>query len=140
MNPAGTGAQARIKLREAFVHSLPVAPGTEQHLAEALAETLDNPGSMFRAELAFRVARCFGQTEECSQDLAIALEYFHTASLLFDDLPAMDNAAQRRGAPCVHHVYGEGAAILAALAFINRAYSLVWKAVRTSRPMDGNGR
>jgi len=129
MNPAGTGAQTRIRLRNAFVHSLPVAPGTERHLAGALAEMLDNPGSMFRAELAFRVARCFGQTEECSQELAIALEYFHTASLVFDDLPAMDNAAQRRGAPCVHHVYGEGTAILAALALINRAYSLIWKAV-----------
>ena len=134
MNPAVRGAQARKQLHEAFVSGLPVAAGTEPHLAGALAETLRNPGSMFRAELAFHVAQCYGQSEERSENLAIALEYFHTASLLFDDLPAMDNAARRRGAPCVHHLYGEGAAILAALALINRAYALVWDSVADLAP------
>ena len=63
------------------------------------------------------------------QELAVALEYFHTASLLFDDLPCMDNASERRGAPCAHLVFGEAGAILAALALINRAYALTWRAV-----------
>jgi geranylgeranyl pyrophosphate synthase len=61
--------------------------------------------------------------------VAIALEYFHAASLLFDDLPAMDDAALRRGRPCPHRVWGEGVAILAALALVNRAYELVWSAI-----------
>ena len=64
-----------------------------------------------------------------AQELAIAIEYFHSASLLFDDLPCMDNADERRGALCVHQVYGEAAAILAALALINRAYALLWQAL-----------
>jgi geranylgeranyl pyrophosphate synthase len=64
-----------------------------------------------------------------AQKLAIALEYFHTASLLFDDLPCMDNALERRGVPCTHLVYGEEGAILTALALINRAYALTWRAV-----------
>ena len=64
-----------------------------------------------------------------AKDLAIALEYFHTASLLFDDLPCMDNASERRGVPCVHLAFGEAGAILAALALINRAYALSWRAV-----------
>ncbi len=102
---------------------------TESHLAGALADTLRHPGSMVRAELAFHVGCSFGLAEDRSENLAIAIEYFHTASLLFDDLPSMDDARLRRGIPCVHHVYGEGAAILAALALINRAYSLVWKAI-----------
>lgn len=127
-------AEARKFLREAFVSSLPVMPGIEQHLAGALDETLRNPGSMIRAELAWRIARSFGQSEKRAEALAIALEYFHTASLLFDDLPAMDNATERRGAPCVHHRYGEGAAILAALALINRAYALMWQSVSGLAP------
>lgn len=134
MNPTITSVQARTQLQDAFVRSLPVTPGIEQHLAGALAETLQNRGNMIRAELAYRVSRSFEQPEERSEQLAIAIEYFHTASLLFDDLPSMDNAAERRGAPCVHHVYGEGAAILAALAFINRAYALTWKAVAGLAP------
>ena len=51
-----------------------------------------------------------------AKDLAIALEYFHTASLVFDDLPCMDNALERRGVPCVHFAFGEAGAILTALA------------------------
>src|SRR5215472_15014784 len=89
---------------------------------------------MVRAELAFRVACAFAMSEDRAENLAIAVEYFHTASLLFDDLPSMDDATLRRGMPCAHHVYGEGAAILAALALINRAYSLVWKSLSGLQP------
>ncbi len=127
-------AQTRVRLHEAFIRSLPVSQGIEGNLAGALRETLRNPGSMIRAELAYRVARSFGKTDENAESLAVAIEYFHTASLLFDDLPAMDNAAERRGAPCVHHLYGEGTAMLAALALINRAYALVWQAVAGLEP------
>ncbi|NJM12209.1 MAG: hypothetical protein HC889_10265 [Synechococcaceae cyanobacterium SM1_2_3] len=55
------------------------------------------------------------------------MEYFHTASLIFDDLPSMDDAEERRGHPCPHKVHGESAAILGALALINRGYALLWK-------------
>jgi geranylgeranyl pyrophosphate synthase len=89
---------------------------------------------MVRAELAYRVACSFGVSEDRSEKLAIAIEYFHTASLLFDDLPSMDDADVRRGVPCAHKAYGEGAAILAALALINRAYGLIWKAVAGLAP------
>jgi geranylgeranyl pyrophosphate synthase len=82
---------------------------------------------MVRAELAYRIATSLHLSESRAENLAIAIEYFHTASLLFDDLPSMDDAAMRRGMPCVHAVHGEGAAILAALGLINRAYALVWK-------------
>jgi geranylgeranyl diphosphate synthase, type II len=129
MDSAATHALMRSRLRRAFHAGLSLPLGTESHLAGALCDTLQHPGSMVRAELAFRIAVSFGLSEERSENLAIAIEYFHTASLLFDDLPAMDDARLRRGIPCAHHVYGEGAAILAALALINRAYSLVWKVV-----------
>lgn len=129
MNSAINHASTRSRLRRAFQAGMDFSPGIETHLAGALRDTLEHPGSMVRAELAFRVATSFGLAEERSEHLAIAIEYFHTASLLFDDLPSMDDAQLRRGVPCVHQVYGEGAAILAALALINRAYALVWKSV-----------
>jgi geranylgeranyl pyrophosphate synthase len=75
------------------------------------------------------VASAYGLEAARAQDLAIALEYFHTASLIFDDLPCMDNAMERRGVPCVHFEFGESSAILTALALINRAYALIWRAV-----------
>jgi len=129
MDPAPNHAVMRSRLRRAFQARLPLPQGTEPHLGGALRDTLQHPGSMVRAELAYRIACSFGLSEERSEHLAIAIEYFHTASLLFDDLPSMDDARVRRGVPCAHQVYGEGAAILAALALINRAYALIWKTV-----------
>ncbi|MGC8548142.1 MAG: polyprenyl synthetase family protein [Acidobacteriaceae bacterium] len=117
------------RLRAAFESQLPLPNDLEPHLAGAVGETLRHPGNMIRAELAFRLGRSYDLPENDSESLAIAVEYFHTASLIFDDLPCMDDALLRRGSECVHRAYGEGAAILSALAFINRAYGLLWKAV-----------
>ena len=80
--------------------------------------------------MVFQMATAYGLDAQRAKNLAIALEYFHTASLIFDDLPCMDNALERRGAPCAHLAFGEAGAILAALALINRAYALTWAAPR----------
>jgi len=74
--------------------------------------------------MVYLVATTYGLEEAPARDLAVALEYFHTASLIFDDLPCMDDATERRGVSCVHFEFGEAEAILAALALINRAYAL----------------
>ncbi len=114
---------------EDFRTGLPLPADLDPHLEEALRHVLDNPGSLVRPRLVFQVATAYGLDAAPARDLAIALEYFHTASLLFDDLPCMDNASERRAVPCVHLAYGEAGAILTALALVNRAYALIWQAV-----------
>jgi len=117
---------------KAFSTSLPLPATLDSHFEEALRHVLDNPGSLVRPRLVFQMATAYGMNSAQAQDLAIALEYFHTASLLFDDLPCMDNAQERRGVPCAHLAFGEAGAILTALALINRAYALTWRAVASS--------
>ena len=116
----------------AFSAGLPLPPTLDPHFEEALRHVLDNPGSLVRPRMVFQVATAYGLDPAPAKDLAIALEYFHTASLLFDDLPCMDDATERRDVPCVHLAYGEAGAILTALALINRAYALCWRAVLAS--------
>ncbi len=116
-------------LAEAFSSSLPLPALLDLNFKEALRHVLDNPGSLVRPRLVFQMGTAYGLEPAHAQELAVALEYFHTASLLFDDLPCMDNALERRGIPCTHLVYGEEGAILTALALINRAYALIWRAV-----------
>ena len=116
-------------LSEAFSASLSLPAALDPSFEDALRHVLDNPGSLVRPKLVFQMATAYGLNPVHAQDLAIALEYFHTASLLFDDLPCMDNAMERRGVPCTHLVFGEEGAILTALALINRAYALTWRAV-----------
>lgn len=117
---------------DAFSKGLPLPATLDPHFEEALRHVLDNPGNLIRPRMIFQVATAYGLHADQAKDLAIALEYFHTASLVFDDLPSMDNATERRGVPCVHLAYGEAGAILSALALINRAYALTWRAVSES--------
>jgi geranylgeranyl diphosphate synthase type II len=124
----------RKQLKDAFTAHLPLPVNLERHLKEALDRVLRNPGSLVRPEIVLEISLGYGLSEADATDLAIGLEYFHTASLLFDDLPSMDDAVERRGIPCVHLELGDAGAILAALALVNRAYALTWRAVSASLP------
>jgi len=117
---------------DAFRTGVPLPAALDPHFEEALRHVLDNPGSLVRPRMVFQMATAYGLDRDHARDLAIALEYFHTSSLLLDDLPCMDNATERRGVPCVHLAYGEAGAILTALALINRAYALSWRAISGS--------
>ena len=114
---------------DAFSSGMVLPRTLDPDFEDALRHVLSNPGSLVRPRLVLQMATAYGLEAAHAQDLAVALEYFHTASLLFDDLPCMDNASERRGAPCTHLLYGEDGAILTALALINRAYALTWRAV-----------
>jgi geranylgeranyl diphosphate synthase, type II len=132
--PAGREDAATAQLLAAFRERLYVSHQVESTLEGALRYLLTHAGSMVRPRVIYRLCLAYGIERDAAIDLAIALEYFHTASLVFDDLPCMDNATMRRGVPCVHLEFGESAAILAALALINRAYALVWRAMAYCPP------
>lgn len=109
--------------------ALPLPRGLDPRFEAALRHVLENPGSLVRPRMVLEIASAYHLDSEHAIDLAVALEYFHTASLIFDDLPCMDDATHRRNAPCVHVAFGESGAILTALALINRAYALAWRAL-----------
>jgi geranylgeranyl diphosphate synthase type II len=125
----------KAMLGRAFRDSLPLPSNVEPRLKQALEHILLNPGSLIRPGVLLGVALDYGLAEKAATDLAIGIEYFHSASVIFDDLPSMDDATERRGRPCVHIKYGEASAILAALALVNRAYALTWRAISTA-PAD----
>ncbi|MCD4828852.1 MAG: polyprenyl synthetase family protein [Candidatus Cloacimonetes bacterium] len=53
---------------------------------------------------------------------AVALEFIHTASLIHDDLPSIDDSNERRGKPSVHKKFGEATAILAGDALLTKGF------------------
>lgn len=112
----------------------------EPRLSAALHDVLAKPGSLTRALIAYLMGMEMGLAEETARGLACGIEYLHTASLIFDDLPAMDDARLRRGMPCLHVAHGEAVAMLAALAMINRGYSLLWQAVAKARSKERQAR
>ncbi len=129
-----TNRFSRAPIAAALRASLPLPVGVDPGFQAALRHVLDNTGSLIRPQLVVQIATAYGLDAARAERLAVALEHFHTASLIFDDLPCMDNATERRGAACAHLLYGEAGAILAALALINRAYALTWRAVAGAPP------
>jgi geranylgeranyl diphosphate synthase type II len=84
------------------------------------------PGKRVRPVLTLAVAEMLGaRADDELVDLACAVELVHCSSLALDDLPAMDDAALRRGRETVHRKHGEAVAILAAFALLARALELV---------------
>ena len=119
------------RLVRAFRESMPMDEETEPNLAAVVRDALHYPGSLVRAQLVYGLAHRAGVDDIVARRAAVAVEYFHTASLIFDDLPSMDNASERRGRTCPHLLYGEAAATLGALALINQGYALLWEAINT---------
>jgi len=135
-------------LLASFRTLLPLPARMEPGLRGVLQDLLEHPGSLARAQLVLAVMGAVTETvagdarrgedgpdpaatRERAHKLAIAVEYFHTASLVFDDLPSMDDASERRGRPCPHRTHGEAPATLGALALITRAYALLWEVLGT---------
>lgn len=125
---------ARSVMEGSFKNGMGRMDRVEPRMAAALRDILARPGSMVRAVLAYLIGIEMGVPEQAARAMACGIEYLHTASLVFDDLPAMDDARLRRGAACVHVVHGEAIAMLAALAMINRGYAMIWQGIRQANP------
>ncbi|HYE46694.1 MAG TPA: polyprenyl synthetase family protein [Caulobacter sp.] len=94
-------------------------------LTGAARYALLSPGKRFRPVLTLLTAADFGAPDGAALDAACAYEMVHTASLILDDLPSMDDAALRRGLATTHRAFDEASAVLAAVALLNRAYGVI---------------
>ena len=75
-----------------------------------------------RPFLCLLMAKVYELEPENLTGLIRAVEYFHTASLVLDDLPSQDNASFRRGKPTLHTKYGESIAQITAISLIAKGY------------------
>lgn len=95
--------------------------GDPSPLDDTIRYALLAPGKRLRPLLVLVIAG----PGEAALDTGCAIEMVHTASLMLDDLPSMDDAALRRGMPTTHRVHGEAATILAAIALIAEAQRII---------------
>jgi len=96
---------------------------------KALNEMLLAGGKRFRPKLLLGVVKAYNPLlVDNAKYAAFAVELIHTYSLIHDDLPAMDNAALRRGHPTLHTTYDEATAILVGDALNTYAFEVLSKA------------
>ncbi len=105
-------------------------------LSAAMRHSLLAPGKRARGVLVMLAAG--HGSAACPEAFApaCAIEMVHTASLIFDDLPSMDNATLRRGRAANHCAFGEATAILSGIALLNEAFGVIAREER----LDGDCR
>jgi len=116
----------RIPLVErALDAAIPPADAPPAELHAAMRHLLFPGGKRLRPAFALAAAEAVGAPAERALPVATAIELIHTYSLIHDDLPCMDDDAERRGRPSVHVAYGEATAILAGDALQAAAFAAV---------------
>lgn len=106
---------------------LPIEKKNEERLDDRIIEaanySLESGGKRLRPALSYLLGETvYGLHERDLIPLCKSLEYMHTASLIFDDLPSQDNARFRRGKPTIHVIYNTAVAELTALFLNQKAY------------------
>jgi len=136
---ASDRARASDCAREVDALLTRVKAGVDPYLDQLLPPTDQPPAELHRAmrhlllpggkrlRPAFAVAACeaFGGSLERALPAAAAVELIHTYSLVHDDLPCMDDDAERRGLPTAHVAYGEATALLAGDALQAAAFEVL---------------
>lgn len=114
------------EFEEYLKENLPKVKSFHPYYEKALRLMLEAGGKRFRPKLLLSIVKAYEKgLEKSAFQVALALEMFHTYSLIHDDLPAMDNAPLRRGKPTIHTKYDEATAILAGDALNTDSFYLI---------------
>ena len=118
------------KTFETFLEKNILHLGDQSRLRDACEYALLNGGKRVRPLIVMMVARALGNDLEVLE-ACLSVEYFHTASIIADDLPCMDNDDFRRSKPALHKMHGETAALLASYALISAGYEKIFHSVQS---------
>ncbi len=121
-----TVESVRSDIERALSDLLRASDGSCEKLYEAMRYSALGGGKRVRAFLAFAFFfACGGTDAEKIKPYAAAVEMVHAASLIHDDLPAMDDDDMRRGKPSNHKAFGEAQAIIAGDGLFIKAFETV---------------
>lgn len=94
-------------------------------LEKAMHYSLCVRGKRLRPLLFLTLIDAFEKNSLKYIDIACAIEYIHTYSLIHDDLPCMDNDDFRRGKPTVHKKFNDAIALLAGDTLLAAAFEKI---------------
>jgi farnesyl diphosphate synthase len=106
--------------------NIPKVNSFHPHYNSALEYIISNSGKHFRPKLLLSVVEAYEPLLiKSSYKIAMAIELFHTYSLIHDDLPCMDDSPLRRGKKTLHILYDEATATLIGDALNTYAFELI---------------
>jgi geranylgeranyl diphosphate synthase, type II len=120
-----------VRLDEHLAALLPPDHAEPTALHRAMRHAVLSGGKRFRSHLLCVAAISSGAAPadvDVVARAACAVEMVHGASLAHDDLPAFDDAVERRGRPSVHAAFGVPIALLTGTALLCRAFEILAEA------------
>ena len=114
-------AETAAQVNEQLPRYLPAVSESAAHIIEAMRHSLPG-GKRLRPLVVMQAAQTFGLASESVLPAACGFELLHTATLIHDDLPAIDNSPLRRGRASCHVAFDEATAILAGDALLIAAF------------------
>ena len=136
--PSSAEQPARAAARRSFERLRTLAAADLERVDRTLAQRLESPvaligelaghllasgGKRLRAVLTVASARMMGYEGRRHIDLAAAVEFIHTATLLHDDV--VDDSALRRGRATANALWGNKAAVLVGDFLFGRSFQLM---------------
>ena len=133
-------AQWKASLEVELLKVAAVAAPDSRRLQDAVRYVLEGQGKRLRGLLLMALAQDLGglgPETSGALDAAVSVEMLHAASLVHDDLPALDNDDLRRGRPACHRAFSEGTAILVGDLLVGRSIALIGEGPATAeRQLD----
>lgn len=108
-----------------------------ESLHTAIRYCMFSGGKRIRPILGLAAQALFSEPDEERLLPLLAVEAFHTYTLIHDDLPSMDDDDLRRGQPTAHIAFGEAMAILAGDALLTLAFEWMAQSIAPSPWLPG---
>lgn len=124
--PSASISALRAEINAHLEKLMPEENRDPVNLHRAMRYSLIGGGKRARSLLCLMISEAAqGRGRSFALDAGSAIEMVHTASLILDDLPCMDDATTRRGRPATHIEFGQATAILASFGLLNRAFGVI---------------
>ncbi len=135
-----TLARRTREVEEIVTSYLPKEEGHQKTVLTAMNYSVLAGGKRLRPLLMQETYRLFGGNGQEIEPFMAAMEMIHTASLVHDDLPAMDGDEYRRGKKTTWVTFGEDMGILAGDALMIYAFETAAKAFSMTAHPDRVGK
>ena len=120
------------RIEAALDAALPQEGARPEALSAAMRWAVMGGGKRLRPLVCLGAARAVGGRAEDALAPACAIELLHAYTLVHDDLPCMDDDAERRGKPSVWAKFGEANGVLAGDALQALAFETAARAPRNA--------
>ena len=121
----GRSSLDKYNVEERLAELLPSSEDSGNLLEQAMHSAISGAGTRIRPLLFLMIVHDLTGDASAWRDIACAIEFAHAASLILEDLPSLCDAQSRGGALPIHVSYGEDVAVLAAIALLSQAFTVI---------------